>query len=147
MVLPERIELSTSPLPRECSTTELRQRPGVPEIHEGGGLSKRVALFAVTGSLTGGGALGRFSPCQRKRRKSPSSAPQEGRPPPRGKSVLPWLCAPISAGAKPRRASARRPATAQMESLRPPNPLPQGGRGRSGSLRGNRRWLERHRPI
>jgi hypothetical protein len=24
-VLPERIELSTSPLPRECSTTELRQ--------------------------------------------------------------------------------------------------------------------------
>jgi hypothetical protein len=28
MVLPERIELSTSPLPRECSTTELRQRRG-----------------------------------------------------------------------------------------------------------------------
>ena len=26
LVLPERIELSTSPLPRECSTTELRQR-------------------------------------------------------------------------------------------------------------------------
>ncbi len=26
MVLPERIELSTSPLPRECSTSELRQR-------------------------------------------------------------------------------------------------------------------------
>ena len=25
MVLPERIELSTSPLPRECSTPELRQ--------------------------------------------------------------------------------------------------------------------------
>ena len=25
LVLPERIELSTSPLPRECSTTELRQ--------------------------------------------------------------------------------------------------------------------------
>ena len=28
MVLQERIELSTSPLPRECSTTELLQRPG-----------------------------------------------------------------------------------------------------------------------
>src|SRR4029453_11000798 len=27
VVLPDRIELSTSPLPRECSTTELRQRP------------------------------------------------------------------------------------------------------------------------
>ena len=27
MVLPVRIELTTSPLPRECSTTELRQRP------------------------------------------------------------------------------------------------------------------------
>ena len=25
VVLPDRIELSTSPLPRECSTTELRQ--------------------------------------------------------------------------------------------------------------------------
>ena len=29
MVLPERIELSTSPLPRECSTSELRQRAAV----------------------------------------------------------------------------------------------------------------------
>ena len=29
MVLLEGIELSTSPLPRECSTTELQQRPGV----------------------------------------------------------------------------------------------------------------------
>jgi hypothetical protein len=28
MVLPDRIELSTSPLPRECSTTELRQHGG-----------------------------------------------------------------------------------------------------------------------
>ena len=28
MVLPEGIELSTSPLPRECSTTELRQPGG-----------------------------------------------------------------------------------------------------------------------
>ena len=28
MVLLERIELSTSPLPRECSTTELQQRTG-----------------------------------------------------------------------------------------------------------------------
>jgi hypothetical protein len=27
MVLLDRIELSTSPLPRECSTTELQQRP------------------------------------------------------------------------------------------------------------------------
>lgn len=30
MVLPDRIELSTSPLPRECSTTELRQRRQCP---------------------------------------------------------------------------------------------------------------------
>jgi hypothetical protein len=28
VVLPVRIELTTSPLPRECSTTELRQRAG-----------------------------------------------------------------------------------------------------------------------
>jgi site-specific DNA recombinase len=43
LVLPERIELSTSPLPRECSTTELRQHPGaeanIPggDIRQGGG--------------------------------------------------------------------------------------------------------------
>jgi hypothetical protein len=32
MVLPDRIELSTSPLPMECSTTELRQRASGYEI-------------------------------------------------------------------------------------------------------------------
>ena len=32
LVLPDRIELSTSPLPRECSTTELRQ----PVLQAGG---------------------------------------------------------------------------------------------------------------
>ena len=31
MVLPDRIELSTSPLPMECSTTELRQHAGMRE--------------------------------------------------------------------------------------------------------------------
>ena len=31
MVLPERIELSTSPLPMECSTTELRQHARIRE--------------------------------------------------------------------------------------------------------------------
>jgi hypothetical protein len=29
LVLPRRIELPTSPLPRECSTTELRQHEGL----------------------------------------------------------------------------------------------------------------------
>jgi hypothetical protein len=32
MVLPVRIELTTSPLPRGCSTTELRQRRAAEEI-------------------------------------------------------------------------------------------------------------------
>jgi hypothetical protein len=32
VVLPDRIELSTSPLPRECSTTELRQQPEGPSF-------------------------------------------------------------------------------------------------------------------
>ena len=37
MVLPDRIELSTSPLPMECSTTELRQRaPDYRESAENG---------------------------------------------------------------------------------------------------------------
>jgi hypothetical protein len=40
MVLPERLELSTSPLPRECSTTELRQR-ALPVAHRLSGIPKR----------------------------------------------------------------------------------------------------------
>jgi hypothetical protein len=35
MVLPEGIEPSTSPLPRECSTPELRQRKGAKPLIEG----------------------------------------------------------------------------------------------------------------
>jgi hypothetical protein len=41
MVLQERIELSTSPLPRECSTTELLQHPGSAAPNEVGGLCHR----------------------------------------------------------------------------------------------------------
>jgi hypothetical protein len=36
MVLPDRIELSTSPLPMECSTTELRQRARIKGISQKG---------------------------------------------------------------------------------------------------------------
>src|ERR1700730_18405395 len=36
MVLPDRIELSTSPLPMECSTTELRQHAGIRESAQKG---------------------------------------------------------------------------------------------------------------
>src|SRR3954447_19986755 len=40
MVLPEGIEPSTSPLPRGCSTTELRQPARLPGIHEASPLGK-----------------------------------------------------------------------------------------------------------
>src|SRR5262252_6498633 len=46
LVLPDRIELSTSPLPRECSTTELRQREATGRggvCHRGGGGSTAAA--------------------------------------------------------------------------------------------------------
>ena len=42
-MLPDRIELSTSPLPRECSTTELRQqrgRAGICGPSESAGIAK-----------------------------------------------------------------------------------------------------------
>src|SRR3954451_6759811 len=57
MVLPGRIELTTSPLPRECSTTELRQRwaasedvalwvPQAPSsLPQGGKACKRCRLY------------------------------------------------------------------------------------------------------
>ena len=47
MVLLERIELSTSPLPRECSTPELQQQPlraVVPYDEEHVGIAKQVGL-------------------------------------------------------------------------------------------------------
>ncbi len=51
MVLPDRIELSTSPLPRECSTTELRQhRHYAPRCE---------ASFGVGGYLADGVGLGK----------------------------------------------------------------------------------------
>ena len=55
MVLLERIELSASPLPRECSTTELQQhetghgaREGAP-MDKGGGRVKGIALTKAYG--------------------------------------------------------------------------------------------------
>ena len=45
LVLPDRIELSTSPLPRECSTTELRQQASNQESAQQG--SERRAILAT----------------------------------------------------------------------------------------------------
>ena len=58
LVLPDRIELSTSPLPRECSTTELRQH------------------LALTAALVPQGRQA-FKP--RRRRVSLTAAPGSGR--------------------------------------------------------------------
>src|SRR5262249_55216508 len=56
LVLPDRIELSTSPLPRECSTTELRQRAaGV--CHRGGERSTAVARRNGRSAMACRGAL------------------------------------------------------------------------------------------
>jgi hypothetical protein len=49
-VLPLRIELRTSPLPRECSTTELRQRPfrpGAARQWRAAGRNKIAAILAI----------------------------------------------------------------------------------------------------
>src|SRR6516164_9326563 len=49
MVLPDRIELSTSPLPRECSTTELRQHGVKKRI--GPGKPPQAAVLATSPPL------------------------------------------------------------------------------------------------
>jgi hypothetical protein len=62
MVLLEGIELSTSPLPRECSTTELQQRRAAPLV-----LSAGVGFLAVwigrcnPGEGVGGGSWRRVA--------------------------------------------------------------------------------------
>ena len=43
LVLPDRIELSTSPLPRGCSTTELRQRKKVGPVRAPAGNVAEIA--------------------------------------------------------------------------------------------------------
>src|SRR5260370_32547195 len=81
MVLPDRIELSTSPLPMECSTTELRQHARIRESAET--------------APTGGPILATRPPLAQAREqpaghpKQPKSARQAG-------SRLHWLdCGPI----------------------------------------------------
>ncbi len=48
MVLPDRIELSTSPLPMECSTTELRQHARYPKNRPQRGPCRRAVLATRT---------------------------------------------------------------------------------------------------
>ena len=59
MVLQERIELSTSPLPRECSTTELLQHPKrAPErgasCHSIESMARQAARFLRSHGVSGG---------------------------------------------------------------------------------------------
>jgi hypothetical protein len=58
MVLPDRIELSTSPLPMECSTTELRQRAPIRES------AKRPLQGAPILATRPGGAQAREGACE-----------------------------------------------------------------------------------
>jgi hypothetical protein len=80
MVLPDRIELSTFPLPRECSTTELRQRcvrdtvlRRLAKYTRATGLARRQGLPLAIGSLRNGGTA-------RVSRRSPESGPSPARP-------------------------------------------------------------------
>lgn len=72
MVLLERIELSTSPLPRVRSTTELQQRPGRPGTPvRGAGAAYGGAAFACQGARLDAGSI---SPHRRGVSKPPSPA-------------------------------------------------------------------------
>src|SRR5437764_12743929 len=54
LVLPVRIELTTSPLPRGCSTTELRQRAATAENSKNGaGAMRRSLPYGVGGRKRG----------------------------------------------------------------------------------------------
>jgi hypothetical protein len=68
MVLPERIELSTSPLPRECSTTELRQRRAA-----------RLLSRLATDRYTTGPWLARRGGAERNASSVPALAKDDGR--------------------------------------------------------------------
>src|SRR6185437_13151726 len=75
MVLPDRIELSTSPLPRGCSTTELRQRrKGAPAV-------RRRAVTAIGGAATQGQKRVRI-PALRSPKAAPGALLKTTAPPP-----------------------------------------------------------------
>ena len=57
MVLPDRIELSTSPLPRECSTTELRQRRRAGGAGPGAGMFQAAETAIGAAGTQGAGAF------------------------------------------------------------------------------------------
>ena len=68
MVLPERIELSTSPLPRGCSTTELRQRGAGASgqgIHEALALGNRLTALRRSPSIAAMAETPRLTPTRR----------------------------------------------------------------------------------
>src|SRR6185437_8099462 len=75
MVLPLRIELRTSPLPRECSTTELRQHPGMRGTYTSRGRLGKVS--AALGHQCG--AAADLRPSRLTRGKSHSARPEQGR--------------------------------------------------------------------
>jgi site-specific DNA recombinase len=84
MVLQERIELSTSPLPRECSTTELLQRRGAGEIDA---IAKRCkCLFGARWTLCLTRVMLKTKWTRRPNRPVMTSR-QSPLPPPGGKSV------------------------------------------------------------
>lgn len=105
MVLRERIELSASPLPRGCSTTELPQQDRA-AIARGGGLEKR-RKRVVGAALDPWGfipmvprpCLTRASPTKPKRPVPVTRGPQKNRrglkspPNRRAKHALPRRCA------------------------------------------------------
>src|SRR5258705_12732005 len=92
MVLPDRIELSTSPLPMECSTTELRQHAGIGGIgpkgpHRRAVLATRTPLAQARGGAGDGPKWGKKmtpaapyggdpGPCPRHRRPEGALTPQ-----------------------------------------------------------------------
>ena len=77
MVLPERIELSASPLPRECSTPELRQRRcGAPFTPPGAKRKRFCAGVVHWLALDGKGAAGyQLDPWQKANRTAANPPP------------------------------------------------------------------------
>ena len=132
MVLRERIELSTSPLPRECSTTELRQPNAADFCHI---VPAAQACDWLAGKIRHRQATMSFSGMRRRRKgiMSDQKSRRRGQRP-TARRGLPRSCAPICRSARRRRGRA---ATAMPTSGRKgfrPRPRRTNDMPRSGPI-------------
>jgi hypothetical protein len=139
MVLPDRIELSTSPLPMECSTTELRQHvPGLRESAEKASTRRADPCHKAGGRASAGTSL--LSP-PRRQESGPGAVSDESLPRTRSGS-LPRTRSGVDTGSLEKTRQIKRLEHGFRFDLTDPVPVPAPASGGSDCGRASRKLAE-----